>query len=111
VHLQASGVTRHSTAIDTAVYFTCVEAVQNAVKHARTATGIWILLRQREMLLTVEVRDDGSGFDPPPREANGRTPAGGLRNMRDRIEAVGGRLEIESYPGRGTHVIAHVPLR
>jgi signal transduction histidine kinase len=70
---------------------------------------VWIALRQRELLLTVEVRDDGPGFDLPPAEGNGRTHTG-LRNMRDRIEAVGGRLWIESTPGRGTHVIAHVPL-
>jgi signal transduction histidine kinase len=110
LHLRAIGVTRQPLAIDAAVYFTCVEAVQNAVKHAGTATGVWIVLRQREMLLTVDVRDDGPGFDPPPAYGNGRTVAGGLRNMRDRIEAVGGRLTIESTPGRGTHVIAHVPL-
>jgi signal transduction histidine kinase len=110
LHLRAIGVTRQPLAIDAAVYFTCVEAVQNAIKHAGTATGVWIVLRQREMLLTVDVRDDGPGFDPPPADANGRSVAGGLRNMRDRIEAVGGRLTIESAPGRGTHVIAHVPL-
>jgi signal transduction histidine kinase len=109
LHLRAIGVTRHAPAIDAAVYFTCLEAVQNVIKHAGTATGIWIVLRQREMLLTVDVRDDGPGFDPPPATGNGRT-AGGLRNMRDRIEAVGGRLTLESAPGRGTHVIAHVPL-
>ena len=109
VHVQAFGVTRHSTAVDTAVYFTCVEAVQNAVKHAPTATGVWIVLRESEML-TVDVRDDGPGFLPPEADAGARALAGGLRNMHDRIEAVGGRLTIESSPGEGTHIMAFVPL-
>ncbi len=106
VRVQTFGLTRHSTEIDTAVYFTCLEALQNVVKHAPTATRVRIVLREDSML-TVEVRDDGPGFDLRRAEQE----RGGLRNMRDRIEAVGGTLTIESAPGAGTRILAFVPLR
>ena len=103
-HLQARGVTRHSREIETAVYFACREAIQNAIKHAGGATGLWVTLHESEAL-RFEVRDDGPGFVPPGDEGNG-----GLRNMRDRIETVGGRLTIDSAPGHGTRVRGVVPL-
>jgi signal transduction histidine kinase len=109
VHVQAAGVTRHSTEIEMAVYFTCVEAVQNAIKHGGTGTGVWIGLREDDAL-HVEVRDDGPGFVPPPDGEGSVSVPGGVRNMHDRIEAVGGRLTIESAPGEGTRVLVHVPL-
>jgi signal transduction histidine kinase len=102
----AVGVTRHPIEIESATYFTGVEAVQNALKHARGATGVWIKLSQSRDRLRFEIRDDGSGF-VLDREFEGR----GLRNMRDRIEAIGGRLTIESKPGGGTRVAGSVPLR
>jgi signal transduction histidine kinase len=103
VRVDAQDVTRHRAEVETAVYFTCVEALQNAIKHAAGATRVWIGLRQ-DAELTLSVRDDGSGFVPP------RGADGGLRNMRDRIEAVGGRLAIESHPGDGTLIRADVPI-
>jgi signal transduction histidine kinase len=105
VRVQTFGLTRHSDDIDTAVYFTCLEALQNAVKHASGATRVRITLRQNSVL-SVEVRDDGQGFDPRRAEEHGS----GLRNMRDRIEAVGGTLTVESGPGRGTRILVYVPL-
>jgi signal transduction histidine kinase len=102
VHLDARGAVRHGRDIETAVYFVCLEAVQNAVKHADGATGVWIALRQ-EQVLSVEVRDDGSGFTPRY-EGNG-----GLRNMRDRVESVGGRLIVDAAPGHGTRILVSVP--
>ncbi|HSD79599.1 MAG TPA: histidine kinase [Solirubrobacteraceae bacterium] len=104
VHISARGVGRHPAAIESAVYFTCLEAVQNAVKHARGATGVWISLHENAAL-TFEVRDDGAGFVPP---AAGTTT--GLRNMADRLEAVGGRLRIDSAPGRGARIAGTVGL-
>jgi signal transduction histidine kinase len=106
VRVLTFGLTAHSTDVDTAVYFTCVEALQNAIKHAPTATIVRITLRQTDVL-TVEVRDDGPGFEP---RATLRHDGDGLRNMRDRIEAVGGSLTIESAPGKGTRILAWVPL-
>ena len=64
---------------------------------------MWVTL-SRDRALSFEVRDDGAGFVPP------RFPAkGGMRNVRDRIETVGGRLTVDSAPGRGTRVRGVVP--
>jgi signal transduction histidine kinase len=107
VHLQAAGVGRHPPELEIAVYFTCAEALQNAITHARSATGVWMTLAQNRDL-TFEIRDDGPGFTPPVGDA--RPGHRGLRNMRDRLEAIGGRLSIVSSPGHGTRVIGVVPL-
>jgi signal transduction histidine kinase len=103
VHLEASGVTRHPLEIETAVYFVCVEAMQNVYKHADGATGVWISLRE-DGRLRVEIIDDGPGFAAPSE------PTGGLRNMRDRVEAVGGELIVDAAPGRGTRIAFSVPI-
>ena len=91
------------TEIQTAVYFTCTEAIQNACKHAQDASCLRLVLG-RDDGLAFEVDDDGPGFTPPP-SANG-----GLRNMHDRIEAIGGVLTIDAAPGGGTRVCGFVPL-
>jgi signal transduction histidine kinase len=103
--LLARDITRHPPEVETAVYYTCLEAVQNAIKHAGRAGGVWVSLRQSDDL-HFEVRDDGIGFEPSA--YNG---SGGLGNMRDRIEAVGGQLTIDSEPGHGTRIRGTVPLR
>jgi signal transduction histidine kinase len=105
VHVAAAGVTRHPVEIESAVYFVCVEAVQNALKHGSGATGVWVTLRQTGDQFRFEVRDDGRGFDADG--ADGR----GLRNIGDRIEAIGGWVTIESAPGQGTRIAGAVPLR
>jgi signal transduction histidine kinase len=104
VHVATVGVTRLPMEIESASYFTCVEAAQNAIKHAHGATGVWITLRQSASRLRLDVRDDGSGFQPAGVDGQG------LRNMRDRIEAVGGELAVESAPGHGTQVTGSLPL-
>jgi signal transduction histidine kinase len=104
VHLIATGLTRHPIEIESAVYFTCVEALQNALKHATTATAVWMRLTQSTSALGFEIRDDGCGFTPD--EGSGH----GLRNMRDRIEAIGGWLAIEAEPEHGTRVVGSVAL-
>ena len=104
IHLSTDGVGRHPVEIESAVYFTCVEAVQNAAKHAAGASGTWIMLKQSSDVLRFEVRDDGAGFALT--QETGR----GLRNMRDRIEAVSGRLTIDTAPGAGTRVAGGVEL-
>ena len=92
VQLAVADIARKPPEAETAVYFACREAAQNALKHG--AHQLWITLTEQSF----EVRDDGPGFIPAA-HLNG-----GLRNMRDRIEAVGGRLTIDSAPGRGTRV-------
>ena len=105
VSIRASAIGRLPEEIETAVYFACVEALQNAAKHAQRETSVLISLRQGNRL-RFEVRDDGVGFT-----VNGMPAGAGLANMRDRIEAVGGRLAIESASGQGTCVSGSVPLR
>jgi signal transduction histidine kinase len=102
MHVAAVGVTRHPIQVESAVYFVCVEALQNAMKHAPTATGVWLGLTERSGTLRFEVRDDGPGFTPDG------TPQRGFRNMHDRIEAIGGELTIEAMPGHGTRVAGSI---
>ncbi|MFI7067146.1 ATP-binding protein [Kribbella sp. NPDC050124] len=103
--LHATYAGRYSAEVEAAAYFCLLEAMQNAAKHS-TARSIRVELRADPDLLTAIVRDDGAGFDP------GTTGSGtGLANMRDRIEAVGGTLTIETAPGRGTIVDARLPDR
>lgn len=104
-HVIARGVTRHPREVESALYFCCLEAVQNAVKHAGRGAEVSIRLVQEDARLTFAVEDDGAGFDPAQRR-----PGMGLTNMGDRLGAVGGRLQVESAPRQGTRVIGTVPL-
>jgi signal transduction histidine kinase len=80
------------------------EAMHNTVKHAR-ATKAWVTLRKADGRVTLEVRDNGVGFDP-----NGEFPGHlGLRSMTERATSSGGTLTIESAPGSGTTVRISVP--
>jgi len=103
VQLSDAGVGRLPGEVETALYFCALEAIQNAVKHA-DATCIGVDLGRRDDTLVVEITDDGAGFDPD-RDVGGE----GLANMRDRVDAVGGRLSILAAPSGGTRVRAEVP--
>lgn len=81
------------------------EAIANVRKHAH-ASSIWINLGQEEGAITLEVRDNGAGFLlDQVHTRRGR----GLENMRERAAELGGRLEMESVPGRGTRLVASMP--
>jgi signal transduction histidine kinase len=97
-------VGRYLPDVESAVYFCCLEAMQNASKHAVGAHRVVISLHVDDRL-GFEVRDDGAGF-PNIAQDDGA----GLTNMRDRIAAVGGDLEITSVVGEGTTVAGSVPL-
>jgi two-component system, NarL family, sensor kinase len=87
--------------VATAVYRIAQEALQNVVKHAGAAQARLRLLTQGDTV-TLEVEDDGHGFDPS-QAAQANHPAGyGLPGMRERAELLGGTLEVKSYPGQGT---------
>ena len=96
---------RYPVEIENAVYFCCLEAMQNAAKHARDGAAVQITVAERDDSVCFDVRSDGAGFDldAVPVDA-------GLTNIRDRVAAVRGRVTIESAPGRGTRISASVPL-
>jgi signal transduction histidine kinase len=88
---------------------TAQEALANVAKHSR-ATRVGLTLSYMEDLVTLDVRDDGVGFEPNVKRANGSTNGGfGLAGMRQRVQRLSGRLEIESEPGGGTAISASVP--
>jgi signal transduction histidine kinase len=104
VAVEADGIGRFSQDTEAAVYFCCLEALQNIAKYAR-ATRAWVRLQARDGTLSLTVSDDGAGYDAA------RTPLGsGQRNMADRLAALGGRLAVSSAPGQGTVIAAHLPL-
>jgi signal transduction histidine kinase len=92
--------------VESAVYFCCLEAVNNARKHAPGAT-IDVRLCTEDGRLRFTVQDDGPGWDQC--RVTG-SPGRGLRNVTARISAVGGRIEVRSAPGQGTTVEGSVPL-
>ncbi len=93
---------RLPAAVESAVYYFIAEALTNAAKHGR-ASGVTVSLGVGEEAVVVEVADDGIGG------ADWRTGTG-LRGLVDRIEALGGRLQIKSPPGDGTRLSAEIPL-
>jgi signal transduction histidine kinase len=103
--VEATGLARHPADIEAAAYFCCRSALENVAAHAGSGARATIHLREEPDALRLEVVDDGTGFDPRV------CPLGsGLTDARDRIEALGGVLAIESEPGRGTRIAATVPL-
>ena len=102
--VHSDGLGRYPADLETTVYFFCSEALQNAAKHARGATEVTISLwADRE--LHFEVRDDGAGFNVQT------TPFGtGMRNLRDRLAAVGGTMTIHSSADHGTSIEGSIPL-
>ena len=103
--IEAPAARRYDPEMEATVYFCCLEALQNAGKHAGPGARATIRLREEEDALLFEVADDGSGLDPA------RTSSGtGFTNMRDRLEALGGSLRIESTLSRGTRVFGTIPL-
>jgi signal transduction histidine kinase len=103
--VQAHDLGRYSPDLESTVYFCCLEALQNAAKHAGEGATATVRVRANNGNLLFEVADDGSGFDA----GNGRIGAG-MTNMRDRVGAIGGSLHIESSPGSGTTVSGAIPL-
>jgi signal transduction histidine kinase len=104
VSVRVRGIGRHPSDVEIAVYFCCLEAMQNVAKHAGPDTEAVIRLWRDAQRLWFEVTDRGTGFDPAtvPR-------ASGLVNMRDRIEAIGGVLRITASEGHGSTVRGWVP--
>jgi signal transduction histidine kinase len=105
VEVDAGGTGRYPLEVEAAVYFCCLEALQNAVKHAR-AGRVVISVHEQAGELGFTVTDDGRGADP----ATARRGSG-IQNMMDRMAALGGSLELAAGPGGGgTTVSGRLPV-
>jgi signal transduction histidine kinase len=104
VQVEADGIGRYPRDAEAAVYFCCLEALQNVAKYAGAASAT-VRLRSTDEGLAFEVSDDGAGFDMT------KTSYGtGLQGIADRLAALGGVLAVRSSPGSGTAVAGTVPL-
>ena len=102
--VRADGLGRYAPEVEAAVYFSCLEALQNAAKYAE-ASSATVILAQSNGHLTFEVVDDGRGFDP----ATERTGTG-LQGIADRLGALHGEVTIRSEPGAGTRVRGRIDV-
>jgi signal transduction histidine kinase len=102
IEVHANGIDRSSKDVEAAIYFCVLEALQNVAKYAK-AKRAEVRLFASDDALTFVVADDGIGFDPAI------TSGSGLSNIRDRLEALGGELDVRSSAGRGTTVTGIVP--
>jgi signal transduction histidine kinase len=105
VTIRADGLGRYAPEVEAAVYFSCLEALQNVAKYAE-ASSATVILAQSNGHLTFEVVDDGRGFDPASRRSGT-----GLQGMADRLGALHGDLTVRSEPGAGTRVRGRIEVR
>ncbi len=104
VVIDTDGVGRYPQEVEAAVYFSCLEALQNVAKHSG-ASSATVSLSRRNGTLTFEVVDDGRGFEP---EAT--VYGSGLQGIADRLAALDGELAVASKPGAGTKVIGKIEV-
>jgi signal transduction histidine kinase len=104
IDLDLADVPRQPREVEAAIYFCCLEALQNVSKYA-DATRVRLRLWSEASRLAFRVEDNGRGFDPSQ-----VTTASGIQNMRDRLETLGGSLEVRSEPGKGTSVEGTLPI-
>ncbi|HEY8115231.1 MAG TPA: histidine kinase [Actinomycetota bacterium] len=102
--IRADGLGRYAPEVEAAVYFSCLEALQNVAKYAE-ASSATVILVQSNGHLTFEVVDDGRGFDPTA-ERSGT----GLQGIADRLGALHGEVTIRSEPGAGTRVRGRIEV-
>jgi signal transduction histidine kinase len=93
---------RFAQPVEVAVYYLVSEALTNAAKYA-DATAVSVTVRRTATGLDTEISDDGNGGADPK-------AGSGLRGLADRVEALGGRLSIDSPPGGGTRIRAELSL-
>jgi PAS domain S-box-containing protein len=102
VELEVTAAARFPAPVEVAAYYVASEALANATKHAR-ASRVEVSLGPRDDRLVLSIRDDGVGGADPARGS-------GLVGLTDRVEALGGSIQVRSRPGDGTHVTAELPL-
>src|SRR5690349_16713124 len=105
VRIEAVGFGRLDPQVEQGVYYCCLEALQNVIKHAGPNAIARIRLRRTSDNVTFEVEDSGRGFDPA-RVERGE----GLTNLADRLAVMRGRLAIDSRPGMGTRIFGEIPI-
>lgn len=98
------GDERYPREVEGAVYLCCSEALQNLAKHSGATRGS-IRVWREDRRLWFEVRDDGCGL-----EVGSTQPSGGLQNLRDRLDVLGGGMEVRSVPGAGALVTGWLPV-
>jgi len=103
VTVKAEGVGRYPREVEAALYFCALEALNNVAKYA-DASSVEVRLSEEDGMLFFRIYDDGRGFD-----TSAIAYGTGLQGMADRLDAIGGTLEISSEPGRGTTAIGRVP--
>lgn len=97
--------------VETTVFRVFQEALNNTVRHAQ-ATEVHVVLACENGFFTGEFMDDGLGFDPETIHVSGNNGRGlGLLGMQERVLQCGGRFNINSEPGKGTHITIWIPLR
>ena len=99
------GSARYPAAVESTVYFCCLEALQNVAKHGGPDVRATIVLGEADAALSFTIEDDGAGFD-----VDAVDRGAGLSNLLERVRAMGGTIEIDSAPGRGTRVAGRVPV-
>jgi signal transduction histidine kinase len=104
--VEAEDLGRFSPELEAAVYFCCMEALQNAGKHAGEGATATVKVWKEEGALLFEVADNGAGFDAGSRSHLGA----GFTNMSDRVGAIGGSLKVQSAPGKGTKISGRIPV-
>jgi signal transduction histidine kinase len=105
VTVQARNFGRYAPQLERGIYYCCLEALQNAVKHAGPNATVLIRLIGEPHRVSFSVDDSGIGFDPARVEARV-----GLVHVADRIDVMGGDLTIDSYPGMGTRIHGVIPV-
>jgi signal transduction histidine kinase len=112
VHWEFSGQERRlQSEIETALFRVVQEAITNVAKYAH-AESVLIQCVLKDDAISIEIEDDGDGFDPTQLPAAGETRRGlGLIGMRERVGLLGGTIEIDAAPGKGVRIAVTVPLR
>lgn len=106
VRLEIQGLTRQAEALEAALYFCCLECLQNVAKHAGAGAAATVTVTQHSDRVRFSVSDDGAGFDP-----DAVRYGAGLGNLRERVTALGGELRVDARPGHGTRVTGTMPLQ
>jgi signal transduction histidine kinase len=104
VAIEVDGIGRYPQETEAAVYFCVLEALQNVQKYAG-ASQATVRLSEVDGELRIEVEDDGAGFDVAT-----QTKGSGTQNMEDRLDALGGGIEMQSAVGKGAMLKGFIPV-